>query len=92
MSGGALRLSNELPRTADLVVVGGAIVGGATAFFASRAGTGRAVPERRLLRTRDHGLGRGSRLVVDLLVGAGDGSANPFRVDRRMDEREHDVL
>lgn len=27
-----------------------------------------------------------------LLVGAGNASANPFRVDRRMDEREHDVL
>lgn len=34
----------------------------------------------------------GSRLVVDLLTGAADASANPFRPDRSMDEREHDIL
>ena len=34
----ALRLVGELPRSADLVVIGGGIVGAATAFFASRAG------------------------------------------------------
>src|SRR6266536_1879042 len=32
-----LRVSDELPRTTDLVVVGGGIVGAATAFFARRA-------------------------------------------------------
>ena len=31
---------SDLPTSADLVVVGGGIVGAATAFFASRAGLG----------------------------------------------------
>lgn len=34
----------------------------------------------------------GSRLVVDLLVGHADPAANPLRVDRPMDDREHDIL
>ena len=34
----------------------------------------------------------GSRLVVDLLTGAADAAANPLRVDRPMDDREHDIL
>ena len=34
----------------------------------------------------------GSRMVVDLLVGRADASVNPFRVDRPMDRREHDIL
>jgi len=34
----------------------------------------------------------GSRLVVDLLVGRGDAAANPFRADRAMSPREHDIL
>jgi sarcosine oxidase subunit beta len=34
----------------------------------------------------------GSRLVVDLLTGIADASANPFRVDRTVDDREHDIL
>jgi sarcosine oxidase subunit beta len=34
----------------------------------------------------------GSRLVVDLLTGAADPAANPLRVDRPMDDREHDIL
>jgi sarcosine oxidase subunit beta len=34
----------------------------------------------------------GSRLLVELLTGAVDASANPFRPDRSMDEREHDIL
>ncbi|MDQ2941419.1 MAG: FAD-binding oxidoreductase [Chloroflexota bacterium] len=34
----------------------------------------------------------GSRLVVDLLTGMGDPSANPLRIDRPMTAREHDIL
>jgi len=34
----------------------------------------------------------GSRLVVDLLAGRPEIAANPFRVDRAMDHREHDIL
>lgn len=34
----------------------------------------------------------GSRLVVDLLTAAADAAANPLRVDRSMDVREHDIL
>jgi sarcosine oxidase, subunit beta len=34
----------------------------------------------------------GSRLVVDLLTGAADADANPFRPDRPFDDREHDIL
>ena len=34
----------------------------------------------------------GSRLVVDLLTGAADADANPFRPDRPFAEREHDIL
>jgi sarcosine oxidase, subunit beta len=37
----------EFPATADLVIVGGGIVGTATAFFASRAGLNVIVLERR---------------------------------------------
>jgi sarcosine oxidase subunit beta len=40
-------LTHELPRTADLVVIGGGIVGAATAFFASRAGLRTVVLEKR---------------------------------------------
>src|SRR5438105_1801755 len=39
--------TTELPRTADLVMIGGGIVGAATAFFASRAGLRTVVLERR---------------------------------------------
>lgn len=39
--------SYELPATADLVIVGGGIIGAATAFFASRAGLRAVVIERR---------------------------------------------
>jgi sarcosine oxidase subunit beta len=38
---------DEAPKSADLVVVGGGIVGAATAFFASRAGLDTVVLERR---------------------------------------------
>src|SRR4051812_14524988 len=38
-----LRIADELPKTADLVVIGGGIVGAATAFFARRAGLGKVV-------------------------------------------------
>ncbi len=34
----------------------------------------------------------GSRLVIDLLVGRADAAANPFRPDRPMTDREHDIL
>jgi sarcosine oxidase subunit beta len=47
MSGAALRISTELPPTVDLVVVGGGVVGCATAFFAARAGLRVLVLERR---------------------------------------------
>jgi sarcosine oxidase subunit beta len=39
--------TQDLPRTADLVIVGGGIVGAATAFFAARAGLRALVLERR---------------------------------------------
>jgi sarcosine oxidase, subunit beta len=42
-----VRYADELPRTADLVVVGGGIVGAATAFYARRAGLSCAVLESR---------------------------------------------
>lgn len=42
-----LRLAEDLPRTADLVVIGGGIVGAATAFFASRAGLRVVLLEKR---------------------------------------------
>jgi sarcosine oxidase subunit beta len=47
MSEAALRVSSQLPRTAELVVVGGGVVGCATAFFAARAGVQTVVLERR---------------------------------------------
>jgi hypothetical protein len=34
----------------------------------------------------------GSRRVIDLLTGDADAAANPFRVDRAMHDREHDIL
>ncbi|MEO6577327.1 MAG: FAD-dependent oxidoreductase [Candidatus Limnocylindria bacterium] len=34
----------------------------------------------------------GSRLVVDLLTGRADPAANPYRADRTLDQREHDIL
>src|ERR687885_2973645 len=40
-------LAHDLPRTADLVVIGGGIVGAATAFYARRAGLRCAVLESR---------------------------------------------
>jgi sarcosine oxidase subunit beta len=42
-----LRLADELPRAADLVVIGGGIVGAATAFFARRAGLNVVLLEKR---------------------------------------------
>ena len=42
-----MQISTNLPATADLVIVGGGIVGAATAFFAARAGLHVAVLERR---------------------------------------------
>jgi glycine/D-amino acid oxidase-like deaminating enzyme len=42
-----------------------------------------------------HGIMAGaasSRLVVDLITGRADTEANPLRVDRPMDAREHDIL
>ena len=34
----------------------------------------------------------GSRLVVDMLAGKAEQEANPFRPDRRFDDRDHDIL
>ena len=34
----------------------------------------------------------GSRMAVELMVGAADASANPFRPDRSFEHREHDIL
>jgi sarcosine oxidase subunit beta len=42
-----LELTRDLPASADLVVIGGGIVGAATAFFASRAGLRVVVIEKR---------------------------------------------
>jgi sarcosine oxidase subunit beta len=42
-----LQLANELPRTTDVVVIGGGIVGAATAFFARRAGLNVVLLEKR---------------------------------------------
>src|SRR5438045_7057600 len=42
-----VRFAAQQPSTADLVVIGGGIVGAATAFFASRAGLKAVVLERR---------------------------------------------
>ena len=43
----SLNLASDLPRTADLVVIGGGIAGLATAFFAARAGIRAVVLEKR---------------------------------------------
>jgi sarcosine oxidase, subunit beta len=43
----SIRYTADLPRGADVVIVGGGIVGAATAFFASRAGLRPVVVERR---------------------------------------------
>jgi sarcosine oxidase subunit beta len=42
-----VRIADELPRSADLVIVGGGIVGAATAFFARRAGLRAVLLEKR---------------------------------------------
>ena len=42
-----ISLSHDLPLTADVVIIGGGIIGAATAFFASRAGLRAVVIERR---------------------------------------------
>jgi glycine/D-amino acid oxidase-like deaminating enzyme len=42
-----LRIAEELPRSADVVVIGGGIVGAATAFFAQRAGLHVVLLEKR---------------------------------------------
>jgi len=47
MSWPELGYASELPRTADVVVIGGGIVGAATAFFASRAGLRVVLLEKR---------------------------------------------
>src|SRR5581483_11132807 len=44
-----MQLTNDLPPTADLVVIGGGVLGAATAFYASRAGLRTVVIERRPL-------------------------------------------
>src|SRR5438128_1643570 len=47
MHTGSVKLTHDLPRSADLVIIGGGIVGAATAFFAGRAGLRAVVLERR---------------------------------------------
>jgi sarcosine oxidase subunit beta len=42
-----LRYADSLPHSADLVVIGGGIVGAATAFFAARAGLSTVILEKR---------------------------------------------
>src|SRR5688500_3527817 len=42
-----VRYATEMPRMTDLVVIGGGVLGAATAFFASRAGLHAVVIERR---------------------------------------------
>jgi sarcosine oxidase subunit beta len=42
-----LQLTSDLPRTADVVIIGGGIVGAATAFFARRAGVRVVLLEKR---------------------------------------------
>jgi sarcosine oxidase subunit beta len=44
---GATRAGRDMPRTADLVIVGAGVIGCATAFFAARAGLRAVVIERR---------------------------------------------
>src|SRR5215210_8635825 len=43
----SLRVADALPRSADLVVIGGGIVGAATAFYAARAGLDAVILEKR---------------------------------------------
>src|SRR5436309_2023083 len=43
----AVHYTDQLPSTVDLVVIGGGIVGAATAFFASRAGLSVVLLEKR---------------------------------------------
>jgi sarcosine oxidase subunit beta len=43
----ALKVADELPSSADVVIVGGGIVGAATAFFARRAGLSVVILEKR---------------------------------------------
>ncbi len=47
MSEPTVRFADALPATADVVIIGGGIVGCATAFFAARAGLEVVVLERR---------------------------------------------
>jgi glycine/D-amino acid oxidase-like deaminating enzyme len=42
-----MQTTTDLPTSTDLVIVGGGIVGSATAFFAARAGLRTVVLERR---------------------------------------------
>jgi sarcosine oxidase subunit beta len=43
----ALRFTDQLPSSADIVIIGGGIVGAATAYFAARAGLSAVILEKR---------------------------------------------
>ena len=45
-----LRFTDALPRSADVVIIGGGIIGAATAFFAARAGLSAVILEKRPAR------------------------------------------
>ena len=82
--------------------------GAPTASWSIQAGQYEVTPDRRPLLGpagpdglylnggySGHGImagAAGSRIVVDLIMGRGDPALNPFRVDRQMEARPHDIL
>ena len=49
MPGFEPRYTDQLPATADLVIIGGGVIGVATAYFAARAGLRPVVLEKRAM-------------------------------------------